>query len=107
VPMTVGTRGQITQGTSQVGQLGLKMPAKATDLQKVGGNVLAVREGGTLDDAPVDTEVRQYATESSGTDPMIEMVNMMEGQRVFEANAKMITYQDSMMAQLNTIGRIT
>ena len=44
--------------------------------------------------------------ESSGVDPIIEMVNMMEGQRAFEANAKMISYQDTTLSELNTIGKI-
>jgi flagellar basal body rod protein FlgG len=30
----------------------------------------------------------------------------MEGQRVFDANAKMISYQDQTLQQVNGVGRI-
>ena len=31
---------------------------------------------------------------------------MLEGQRAFEANAKMISYQDTTLQELNTIGKV-
>jgi flagellar basal body rod protein FlgG len=54
----------------------------------------------------VATQVRQGYTENSGVDPMVEMVALLDGQRHFEANAKMITYQDQTLQQLNTVGRV-
>jgi flagellar basal body rod protein FlgG len=31
---------------------------------------------------------------------------MMEGQRAFEANTRMMSYQDTTLSQLNTVGRV-
>jgi len=38
--------------------------------------------------------------------PIVEMVNMMSGQRVFDANAKMISMQDTTLQELNGVGRV-
>jgi len=76
------------------------------DLVKLGNNLMRVQNPKSLTDMPATTEVRQYHLEQSGVDPVVEMVNMMEGQRAFEANAKMISYQDTTLSELNTIGKV-
>ena len=48
----------------------------------------------------------QNKLESSGVDEMTELINMMEGQRAFEANARMMSFQDPAMGQLATVGRV-
>jgi flagellar basal body rod protein FlgG len=50
--------------------------------------------------------VRQGSLEQSGVDPIVEMVNMMEGQRAFDANAKLITMQDQTLQEANGIGKV-
>ena len=108
LPIVVGADGQVTQdgaGTSGV-QLGLVDVNDSRSLVKLGGNVMAASNADELTDAPPGTKVRQGQLEASGTDPVVELVNMMEGQRAFDANAKMISYQDTELSQLNTVGRI-
>ena len=104
--IAIQTDGQISQDGTKVAQLAVRNVSDPTALQKLGGNLLTVRDGTTLDAAPAGTQVRQGATEASDTDPIIEMVNMMEGQRAFEANAKMITYQDQTLQEINAMGRL-
>ena len=105
IPFTISNHGEIQQAGTTVGQLGLAN-ANAADLEKLGGNLLTVKPGAQTTAIPAGTQVRQKLPEESGVDPTVEMVNMLEGQRVFEANAKMIQYQDTMMGLLNGVGKI-
>lgn len=107
LPVTVTTKGRITQGDAGEGvQLGLVDVADARRLRKVGSNVLTVDRVGAISEMPAGTSVRQHTLENSGVEPVAEMVQMMEGQRAFEANARLITYQDQTLQQLNMIGRV-
>jgi flagellar basal body rod protein FlgG len=67
---------------------------------------MKVEKPESLKDVPASTQVRQFHVELSGVDPIVEMVNMMENQRAFEANAKMISYQDTTLSELNTVGKV-
>jgi len=104
--VTVGADGQLTQDGTKVAQLGLRNVSDPLTLQQLGDSLLTARGNTKLDPAPADTLVKQRATEASDTDPIIEMVNMLDGQRAFEANAHMITYQDQTLQQLNAMGRL-
>jgi flagellar basal body rod protein FlgG len=106
IPIQVLANGDIKQAGATVATLGVVDVSNPKSLTKIGENLLTVDDPKTLvakDDA---TAVKQNAVESSGVDPMTEMVNMLEGQRVFEANAKMLTWQDGMLQQLNSMGRV-
>jgi flagellar basal body rod protein FlgG len=89
-----------------VAKLGLADVNDPRRLVKVGGNVMTVDSPDALTAVSDKTVVRQGQVEESGVDPMVEMVAMLEGQRAFDANAKMITYQDTTLQQVNTIGRV-
>jgi flagellar basal-body rod protein FlgF len=107
LPVEVGTDGQISQGASAAPvKLGLADVTDPRQVVKLGGNVMTVANPEALTEAPPDTRVLQNRLEASGVDPMSEIVNMMEGQRAFEANARMISYQDSTLSQLNQVGRV-
>lgn len=113
LPVQVGADGQITQivsGEEGAGGRGVKLGivdvSDPRKLIKLGGNVMTVSSADALKDVPAETRVRQGTLEASGTDPMIELVNMMEGQRAFDANAKLITYQDTAMSEINTVGKV-
>lgn len=104
--IAIDPRGNLTQqggGSAQIGLTGVSDPTK---LMKLGGNLMGVSDPKVLTDINPGTVVRQGNLEQSGVDPIVEMVNMMEGQRAFDANAKMITFQDQTLSQLNTIGKV-
>jgi flagellar basal-body rod protein FlgG len=105
-PITIDGTGAISQGGAVVAKLGLADVNDPRQLVKIGDNLLAADDPQALRDVPAKTVVRQGRIESSGVDPMAEMVNMMEGQRAFDANAKMISYQDTMLQEVNTIGKV-
>jgi flagellar basal-body rod protein FlgF len=105
LPVAVDADGQVSQGDGQTGaKLGLVDVADSRQLVKLGGNVMRAR--GEVTQVPADTKVMPYKLESSGVDEMAELVNLMEGQRAFEANARMMTFQDQAMGQLATVGRV-
>jgi flagellar basal body rod protein FlgG len=106
LPIAIDGRGRILQGNQVTAQLGLTDVSNPGRLRKTGDNLLTVDDPAALKDLPQDSQVLQGKTEASGVNSIMEMVNLMEGQRAFEANARMITFQDSTMSQLNTVGRV-
>ena len=107
LPVLVNEKGQISQSADAGNgvQLGIREVTDPKSLEKLGGNLLSAPDA-AMRPASTETIVRQGSLENSGVDPVVEMVNMMEGQRVFEANAKMISFQDQTLQQINTIGRV-
>jgi flagellar basal-body rod protein FlgF len=106
LPVRVDSRGVISQGDNSGTQLGVVNVSNPERLRKLGANLLTVDKPDALTERNPRTVVRQNYLESSGVDPMIEAVNMMTGQRAFDANAKLISFQDTTLSQLNTIGRV-
>ena len=105
LPVNVANDGTIAQaGNPLDGKLGVMNVPDPRQLVKIGGNML--KNNGPLTAAPAETQVLQGKLEDSGVDPMLEIVNMIDGQRAFEANTKMMTFQDTLMSELNTVGRV-
>ena len=105
----ITSEGEVRQSNSVGGsgvKLGIVDVKDSHQLIKRGANLLQARSPEALAPATAQTTVIQHHLEESGVDPILEMVNMMTGMRAFEANAKMITYADTSMAQLNTVGRV-
>ena len=107
LPVDIGTDGRISQGSAVTAvKLGLTDVSDPREIVKLGGNVMSVVHGESLTPASSETRVLQYKLEASGVEPMVEIINMLEGQRAFDANARMISYQDTMMSQLSAVGRV-
>jgi flagellar basal-body rod protein FlgF len=105
LPVAVKENGEITQSGQTVATLGILNVDDTAGLEPVGKNTIRVREG--YKTVPAESAVvKQGYLEQSGVEPMNEMLSMMEGTRAFEANARLITMQDQMMSQLNTVGRV-
>ena len=108
LPVTVSAQGEVSQGDGAGGakKLGIVKVADTRQLRKLGANLLVATNPDAVVPAGVETQVLQGHLEESSVNEATELVNMIQGQRVFEANAKMITYQDTAMSQLNTVGRV-
>lgn len=105
LPFTVSKNGAISQGEGQGVQLGVTDVKDPRQLEKVGNNYLTA-DSKNLVAKQVTTSVLQNTLENSGVDPIVEMVNMMQGQRAFDANAKLIQMQDQTLQQINAMGRV-
>lgn len=101
-PWRVTRTGGIEQeGT--VTPLAIVQPESLDLLNKAGANTFRSR-GEAVPVAQAGREVRTGFLEMSGANSTTEMMSLIETSRAFEANAKMIQNQDSMMSSL--IGRV-
>ncbi|HZL34132.1 MAG TPA: flagellar hook-basal body protein [Tepidisphaeraceae bacterium] len=105
-PVAITSDGQITQNGNAVGAIGLFDVANPALLKKQGGTMLAYPDGTPLQAATGSLAIESQ--EKSNVDPTTELAELMTTQRNLEANANMIKYQDSMLAQLvSSVGKIT
>jgi len=101
----IGEDGQITQDGGPAARLGVFRPASAGRLRNEGGNLLELTDG--RPPVSVQAMVRSGFVERANVDPSTELVQLMETQRMLEANANMIRYQDQTLNRLvNDVGRI-
>jgi flagellar basal-body rod protein FlgF len=83
--------------------IGLSQPKSLAELEKVGNNMF--RPTGKLEPVPLaERNVRQGFLEVSGSNPVNQMMAMIESTRGFEANSRMIQAQDSAIGTL--VGRV-
>ncbi len=106
IPIEIAQNGQIMQDNKTVGKLALDTVKSPWDLKQLGQNQFTVVRPNAIEPAPAETQVRQGFLENSSVDPTVEMVNMITAQRIFSANAKMVTYQGQMLQELDTVGMV-
>jgi len=83
--------------------IGLSRPKSFAELEKVGNNMF--RPTGKFEPVPLEERsVRQGFLELSGSNPVNQMMAMIETTRGFEANSRMIQAQDSAIGTL--VGRV-
>ena len=100
----IDTLGAVRQGDNVVGRLGLADFSDRQQLEKVGQNLFAA-EG--MQPVEGSGQIKQYAYEGSGVDPVATLVEMIAATRAYEANAKMLTMQDETLGRVvNDVGRI-
>ena len=97
-------------GAQQVGRIELASFQNDAGLRAVGGNVfLATTASGEPQVGAPGEDARgtvlQGFTEDSNVSVVEEMVNMILGQRAYEANSRVIKAADEMLSQVNTIVR--
>ena len=83
---------------SQIGRLDLVRPESFDELQKIGNSLYCTEA--KLHPAGAELQVRQGFVEASGTNPVVEMMEMIETSRAFETNVNMIRFQDEALGQL-------
>lgn len=73
---------------------------------RVSGQNFAFPEGGYVEASVDEYEIHQGYLEESNINPVIEMKNMIQIEKDFEATKKMIGYMDQLMAKNREIGRL-
>lgn len=97
LPPSVSSDGLVQQGANLMGRIGFYSVPNPRELQRVGDNLYVP----TGKEVPTNsTAVKQGFLEGSGTRPVIEMLEMIESSRMFEANVNMIRIQDESMGKL-------
>jgi flagellar basal body rod protein FlgG len=81
-----------------IGQLDVVVPQSLANLEKHGQNLY--RASGPLEPAGARAQVRHGFLEASGTQPVTEMMHMIEASRALETNINMIRFQDEALGRL-------
>lgn len=98
--------GSIVVNGKFTGKVGLFDVPNRDQLLPAGGTLLAPPPEAPLRSAK-SAQVRSGFVESSNVDPATELALLLDAQRVLEANANMIRYQDQTLAKLvNEVGKI-
>ena len=102
--ITINQDGQITQGQTVVGRLGVLKFADPGQLIPVGGGMFVAAQG--AQPIPVDQpDLLQGYMEASNVKPMREMVDLVLINRSYEANQKVIkTADEQMQKTLDALG---
>ena len=94
--VTINPEGVITQGTAQLGKVGVEQFSNLQALTPLSGGLF--KAGAGAGGAPVQKpDVLQGYLESSNVSPLTEMVNMVMISRAYDANQKIITNADKEM----------
>jgi flagellar basal-body rod protein FlgG len=106
--VTITTQGQTTP--QQVGQITIANFINPNGLTSLGQNLLqqTLASGDPIQGVPGQTglgTIQQNALEGSNVDMATEMVNMIVGQRAYEANSKTIQTCDQMLQLVNNLKR--
>ena len=102
---TVNSKGEIVQNDVLVDTLKIRKIDNPETLRKFGMNLLSTTQEST--DGTFSGEVVQGFVERSNVDSVKEMVDMISLLRSYEANQKMIQYQDATLDKaVNEIGRV-
>jgi flagellar basal body rod protein FlgG len=101
-PWTVDPTGMLLQNGNST-NLMLVNPKSKGDLAKAGEN-LFLPLAPTTPVAPADRRVKSGYVEHSAANPILEMTQLIEASRAYEANIRMIQSQDSTLGSL--IGRL-
>lgn len=94
----IGTDGTISQEGEVLGQLEVTDFEDPHVLRKIGGNLYANPTGAV--GTPKRADLASMALERSTVDPVKELVAMIESQRAYEANARLIQLQDEALGKV-------
>lgn len=110
--VTIGTDGTVTATVAgqteatEVGKIEIARFINPAGLMALGGNLYAeTAASGTAQTGPAGAEgrgtIRQAALEGSNVNVVEELVDMIETQRAYEVNSKMISATDEMLRNAN------
>lgn len=103
--VTIDSVGQIFENGAIVATLGVTQFTDPSQLVKEGANLFAPSAGATVT-ATTAGQIRQGFLEAANTSAIKEMVAMIEIQRAYEANQKMIKTADQTLdVAINKVGR--
>lgn len=98
VPFTISQDAFISQ-SGNIKALGMSQPGSLNELMKIGNNLFKPT-GAVKPLELAERNVRQGYLEMSGSNPVRQMMAMIETTRAFEANTRMVQNQDSVLGSL-------
>jgi flagellar basal-body rod protein FlgF len=107
-PLTIARSGAITQGTNQVGQLGLFEIPAAAKLERYGNSGVIPDRAATAALDFVNTGFEQGFVESSNVDPLSELTQLMTASRAFQSVSSLIdSSEGTMQNAIRSLGEPT
>jgi flagellar basal-body rod protein FlgF len=105
--IVVDSKGRVSADGTQLAELDLADVSDPKALEKLGKNLFRIKKGSQATEvASEDISVQQGYLEKSNVEIVTEMVNMMEAQRAFEINQKIMTTTDGMESLvINKVGQ--
>ena len=94
----INSEGRVFADGAEVAQLDLVGVDRPEGLEKVGANLFRLRPGSTAQETDPRQDgslINQGYLESANVNPVLEMVNMIEVQRAFEAHLKIMQSSDA------------
>jgi flagellar basal-body rod protein FlgF len=105
--LNISKEGAIDHMGLPLAQLGVFQPPSTNQLNPVGDTLFAVRDANQLRPSTTTTVMQGYI-ERSNVDPAVELTRMIEVQRLLEANANFVRFQDQTISRAVTdLGRIS
>lgn len=89
--LLIGQNGQVMADGRSIGNLEVVSVTDLSALEKQGSNLFRAKRGIELEEGPITGEVAQGYLENSNVEVVVEMVNMVETMRAFEAYQKIMT----------------
>jgi flagellar basal-body rod protein FlgG len=107
--IVIDAKGRITADGNLVAQLDLVDVSNPLALEKAGRNLFRIKKNSQAGEVePTELSVQQGYLEKSNVEIVSELVNMMEAQRAFEINQKIMTTTDGMESLvINKVGQIS
>lgn len=107
MPAEIDELGQIRQNGGIVARIALVEPGDASKLKHVGKGMYEAPAGVTSEPTIASGFIRQGAVEASNTDPIREMLNMIEATRAVTLAGNLMKYHDLTMERAaNVLGRV-
>jgi flagellar basal-body rod protein FlgF len=104
--MTINDKGEVFEGTENLGKLSIIDVTNPDHLQKVGNSLYGFKPNTNPEVINASSGVRQGFLELSNVNIVQEMTDMISANRVFESTQKAISAYDSMSDKLvNVVGK--
>jgi len=106
-PLAVNRSGQISQGDVVVGQVQISKVVDEQALTKQGQNLFKINGPRNLRQMDDEPSVLSGFIEASGTDPITELMDLIDASKSATSNANLIRYHDLLLDRaVNTLGRV-
>jgi flagellar basal-body rod protein FlgG len=104
--LTISEQGEIFEGDDLVGRISVVEFKDLAKLKKTGGQLFEGKDPTNLTKAR-STSVRQGVLETSNVNPIEEMTNLINGNRLFEQDLKSLkTYGELLGKEANEVGKL-
>jgi len=99
--------GEVIQDNQITDKLSISNFTNVADLQKLGGTFFRFIDNPTGEQVAFEGEVKQGVLEQSNVDAISEMISLIEMNRNYESNQKVVTTIDELLGKaVNEIGRV-